>query len=70
MQTGHFPFLVLNTAPQSEHATISPGFNIISYHIIYSEFKVSVCLLVKIEGLVNYNSPEPNGTIVVWFILA
>jgi hypothetical protein len=35
IQTGHFPFLVLNTAPQSEHATMSPGLNIISYQLSY-----------------------------------
>jgi hypothetical protein len=34
MQTGHFPFLVLNTVPQSEHATMSAGFNINGYNTI------------------------------------
>jgi hypothetical protein len=51
MQTGHFPFLVLNTVPQSEHATMSAGFNIITleYHIL--TIKSLSCLIADLSGV-------------------
>jgi len=51
MQTGHFPFLVLNTVPQSEHATMSAGFNIITLEYLKLTIKSLFYLIADLSGV-------------------